>query len=53
MMSEIQFAKQFSKRHLERMLSLRESLKKFAVQKDEYYEENSNFVCDQISLYES
>lgn len=28
-------------------------MKKFAVQKDEYYEENSNFVCDQLTLYES
>lgn len=46
MQFEINDAKGFSKIHLLRMDNLKNLIKKFVVDKDEYMIENNTFVCE-------
>ena len=53
MNSAIISAKCFAREHLERMLELKDMVKKFSAQKDQYMVGNINFEVDSMILYES
>lgn len=53
MCQTIEEAKEFAKAHLARMVDIRDLMKKFVANKDEYMVENTNFVIDQLTQYET
>lgn len=44
-------AKEFSKAHLARMIEIKDLMKKFVSDQDEYMVENTNYVSEQLSHY--
>lgn len=50
---EIEATKQFCKQHLERMLEIRDLMKKYVASRDEYMVENTNYVMEQLAQYET
>ena len=53
MKTEINDAKNFAKAHLQRMEEIRDLMKKFVQNKDEYMVENAVYVTEQLTHYES
>lgn len=53
MQAVIEEAKEFSKAHLARMMEIKDLMKKFVQNRNEYMVENTNYVSDQLSHYES
>lgn len=44
-------AKEFCKAHLSRMIEIKDLMKKFVSDQDEYMIENTNYVSEQLSHY--
>jgi hypothetical protein len=53
MQAVIEEAKEFAKAHLARMMEIKDLMKKFVENRDEYMVENTNYVSDQLSQYET
>lgn len=53
MYQTIQETKDFAKAHLSRMVDISDLIKKFVANRDEYMVENTNFVIDQLTQYET
>lgn len=48
----IEECKEFTKNHLSMMEDTRKLIKSFTVDKDQYMDQNTNFVCEQLILFE-
>ena len=51
--SQVTKTKEFAKQHLERMLEIKDMMKKYVSQREEYIVENTHYVVEQLSQFET